>query len=87
MPVQRLEAIASAHIPEPHRLIMAAAHKNVPIGTEIDRAYPVRVPIQRPETITGLGIPEPDRAVIAAAGNRVAVGAEGDAPYLVTVTA
>ena len=76
MAFQGADRLAGGRIPDPHRLVVAAAGQQVP-ASHGDRAHRIDlalVAFQGADRLAGGRIPDPHRLVVAAAGQQVPAG-------------
>ncbi len=69
--------VASGHVPQTNRIVLAAGGQTRAVRAEGDRINDAAVR-QRIERLERVGIPEPDRAVAGCRGEETAILAEGD---------
>ena len=71
------DRVAGGHVPQPHRVIVAAAGQGLAVGAERHRPDGAGVAGEgAADRVAGGHVPQPHRAIVAAAGQGLAVRAE-----------
>src|SRR5258707_3805585 len=82
MPLQRLEALARAHLPQLHGPVVTPCCETRAVGAEGDRRAPNSMPLQRGEALPRAHLPQPYRSVVTATGKASTIGAKSHRPDL-----
>ena len=73
-------------VPEPHRLVGAAAHQGLPIGAKGQGGDGVPMPLKFVQQAARAAIPEQDVAIFTSTGNNLAGGVHGHRPNPATMS-
>src|SRR5713226_7586664 len=83
---QHFQTPACSNVPQADDRVITSTGKQMPIGTECDRSYPVSVASQRLETLARIHIPEANSLIIATTGQDTSIGTKGQRPDAISVS-